>query len=96
MPVSNIQMNPEIANLNLQRQTGTAAPGFKDHFAEFVKEANQEMLTAEEMTKAFARGENNNIHETMLAAERANVAFKLVGSIRSRVLDAYQEVMRMM
>ncbi len=96
MPVTNIQLNPEIRNLNLHGQTQAAAPGFKDHLFEFVKEANQEMMHAEKMSQAFARGDNNNIHETMLAAERANIAFKLVGSIRSRVLEAYQQVMRMM
>ena len=53
------------------------------------------MASSEEIAASFAAGQQNNIHETLLAAERANIAFRLVGSIRNRMLEAYSEVMRM-
>ncbi len=40
-------------------------------------------------------GENKNIHETMLAVEKAEIAFKMMNQVRLRVIDAYKEVMKM-
>ena len=40
-------------------------------------------------------GENKNIHETLLAVEQAEIAFKTMNQIRTKVIDAYKEIMRM-
>ncbi|MBN2803648.1 MAG: flagellar hook-basal body complex protein FliE [Deltaproteobacteria bacterium] len=96
MPIGAIQAGMETASvINLTDKTANAAPGFSDQMMKFLKEANNEMAESENISKAFAAGENNNIHETMIAAEKALVAFKLVGSVRNRVMEAYSEVMRM-
>ncbi len=95
MPITNIVLSPETKALQANIPAGSAAPGFADQFSEFLTGVNGQMQKAEQSSKAFALGENNNIHETILAAERAVIAFKLVGTIRSRMLEAYQEVMRM-
>ncbi len=94
MPVINI-VSPETRALQTITPHKPAAPGFTDQFMEMLKDVNTEMYKAEEAKRAFAAGENNNIHETILAAERASIAFKLVGSIRAKMIEAYQDVMRM-
>ena len=70
-------------------------PDFGDHFSEFLSKANDVMKEAERIGDDFAAGKHNNIHETMLANERATITFKLVGSVRNRMMMAYQEVMNM-
>ena len=97
MPITNIPVSGEIPNIgNIRQPTETpAAAGFADHFKAYVKDVNAEMHQAERVAEDFAAGKTNNIHETILAAERASIAFKLVGSIRMKALEAYQEVMRM-
>jgi flagellar hook-basal body complex protein FliE len=40
-------------------------------------------------------GKAKNIHETMLAVERADMSLKLLMQVRNKLLDAYREVMRM-
>lgn len=70
-------------------------PNFGEHFSEFLSKANDVIKEAEFMGEEFAAGRQNNIHETMLATERAAITFKLVGSVRNRMLMAYQEVMNM-
>ncbi len=94
MPIAPIGI--ETASLvDLSESSKAAAPGFSQQMLEFLKEANTEMKTSETMSEDFAAGKNNNIHETMIAAEKALVAFRLVGSVRNRVMEAYNEVMRM-
>lgn len=96
MPVTNVGFNPEIGALNIAEQSKpTAAPGFSDYFLKMLSDVNTKMHEAEEVSKAFASGETNNLHETMLAVEQANIAFRLVGTVRNRALEAYQEIMRM-
>jgi flagellar hook-basal body complex protein FliE len=43
----------------------------------------------------LATGQNTNIHETMLAAEKADVALRLMVQVRNKIIEAYQEIMRM-
>ena len=45
--------------------------------------------------EVLVSGKSKNIHETMLAVEKAEIAFKTMNQIRTKVIDAYKEVMRM-
>ena len=42
--------------------------------------------------KRLASGESKNIHETMLAVEKADIAFKTMNQIRGKIIDAYKEI----
>ncbi|MBN2719285.1 MAG: flagellar hook-basal body complex protein FliE [Deltaproteobacteria bacterium] len=70
-------------------------PDLGDHFSDFLSKANNIMKESEQIGADFAAGKHNNIHDTMIAAERATITFKLVGAVRNRMLMAYQEVMNM-
>ena len=43
----------------------------------------------------FLSGETEELHSTVLAAQRAELAFELGLQVRNKILQAYQEVMRM-
>jgi flagellar hook-basal body complex protein FliE len=45
--------------------------------------------------KGFAIGEVTDIHEVTIAVEEAQIAFNLLLEIRNKLLETYQEVMRM-
>lgn len=40
-------------------------------------------------------GEAENTHDTMIAAEKADLSLRLTIQIRNKIIDAYTEVMRM-
>jgi flagellar hook-basal body complex protein FliE len=40
-------------------------------------------------------GEPIDLHEVMISAEEASVAFDLMMEIRNKLLEAYQEIQRM-
>ena len=79
----------------LLTETGLKKPDIGEHFSEFLSKANNVMKEAEKIEEGFASGKHNNIHETVLASERAAITFKLVSAVRNRMLTAYQEVMNM-
>ena len=52
-------------------------------------------MNAADIAEKFVLGEITDIHEVMIAAEEAGVALELVMEIRNKLIEAYQELMRM-
>jgi flagellar hook-basal body complex protein FliE len=44
---------------------------------------------------ALQGGQNVPLHQAVVAMEEANVSFQLMVEVRNRMLEAYQEIMRM-
>lgn len=49
---------------------------------------------ADGMVKSLAQGEITDVHQVMLAMNRADLSFRMMLEVRNKLLDAYQEVMR--
>jgi flagellar hook-basal body complex protein FliE len=50
---------------------------------------------ADSAVQQFLTGENDDLHTTVLATQRADLAFELGLQVRNKVVSAYQEVMKM-
>jgi flagellar hook-basal body complex protein FliE len=50
---------------------------------------------ADGMVKSMATGEITDVHQVMLAMNRADLSFRMMLEVRNKLLDAYQEVMRL-
>jgi flagellar hook-basal body complex protein FliE len=70
----------------------SASKGMLDGLVEGV-DAKQK--AAAESRRAFLAGESTNLHQTMIAGQEASVAFSLMVEMRNKVMEAYQELMRM-
>jgi len=44
---------------------------------------------------ALQSGQTVPLHQAVIAMEEANVSFQLMVEVRNRLLDSYQEIMRM-
>ena len=71
------------------------AAGFGDWFAAELSAVNTSLVSAEHGVQQLAVGEASNLHEVMIHLEEAKLSFQLLAQVRNRLLDAYQEVMRM-
>ena len=69
--------------------------GFPQVFKEMVNNTNELQHSAAAIAEQFALGEVTDIHDVMIAAEEAGVALELVMEIRNKLIEAYQELMRM-
>ncbi|MGD8386515.1 MAG: flagellar hook-basal body complex protein FliE [Desulfobacteraceae bacterium] len=76
-------------------QPSDERPSFQDTLTSFVKNVDAEIKQADRMTGEFAVGERQSLHEIMIATEKAGISFKLLMSVRNKLLEAYQEIMRM-
>jgi flagellar hook-basal body complex protein FliE len=82
---------------------GPAAPtpapaplsGFADLFVQEAAQVNSALLKAEAGVRQLAAGEAPSLHEVMIRLDEARVSFQLLAQVRNRLLESYQEVMRM-
>ncbi len=58
-------------------------------------ETNQLQKNAEKMSTDFALGKITNVHDVMIAQEKASIALQYTVKMKNAVLDAYNEIMRM-
>ena len=70
-------------------------PGFVDHLKATLRNTNDLQHGAKTAMEELSTGRNGNIHETLLSMSKAETSFKMVMQVRNKVLNAYQEVMRM-
>ncbi len=72
-----------------------AAPGFAHWVEQEVASLNTQLLKAEQGVQQLATGTAENLHDVMLQLEQARLAMQVAAQVRSRVVEAYQDVMRM-
>ena len=60
-----------------------------------VQEVNAKQNVATQALQDLQSGQNVSLHQTMIAMEEASVSFQLMVEVRNRLLESYQEIMRM-
>ena len=68
---------------------------FADYLQEQLGEVNELQTQADSSINALATGQSDDVHATMIAMQKADVSFRLLMAVRNKLLDAYDEVMRM-
>ena len=68
---------------------------FMDTLKTFYRNVDDQLKEADRISAEFAVGKRQDIHEIMVASEKANLSFRLLLEIRRKLLESYQEIMRM-
>ena len=83
---------PSVAQASKKQQSpGT---GFGEVLQKSIESVNKDMQEADELSRGLAAGEHGNIHETMIAIEKASISFRMMTRVQQKAIAAYQEVMR--
>lgn len=78
-----------------QDQGVAGGPDFGDLLKQALNEVNQASQTAEGEARNLMLGESADMHSAMLAVQKADLSFQMMMAVRSKLIDAYREVMRM-
>jgi len=88
---------PEVPGL--AEPAGAAAPAegasFADVLADSLKQVNSLQREADASIETLATGGATSLHDTMLAVQKADLSFRLMMQVRNKIVEAYQEVLRM-
>jgi flagellar hook-basal body complex protein FliE len=60
-----------------------------------LESLNNQLLSSQTATAQLAVGGPDNLHHTVMGMEQTRLSFELMLAVRNKVLDAYQELMRM-
>ncbi len=76
-------------------QDSTAGGSFQKMLTDAESTLNGLQADADSSINKLAAGQPVELHEAMLATEKASIAFQFAVQVRNKVIEAYQEVMRM-
>ena len=76
-------------------QQEAKGPDFVDLLKGAVQQVNATQHESADLQDSVARGESMNIHQAVITSEKAGLSFQLMMQVRNKMLDAYQEVLRM-
>jgi flagellar hook-basal body complex protein FliE len=95
LPSTGIQMPEELAGSSSIGAAQPASDTFSSMLGKMVSEVSAQQNVSAQAVSALQSGQNVPLHQAVIAMEEANISFQLMVEVRNRMLDAYQEIMRM-
>jgi|GWRWMinimDraft_6_1066014.scaffolds.fasta_scaffold102828_1 flagellar hook-basal body complex protein FliE len=68
---------------------------FGEMLGDLVQGVNAKQAASKDTVNALLAGQNVPLHQAMIAMEEASVSFQLMVEVRNKLLESYQELMRM-
>jgi flagellar hook-basal body complex protein FliE len=72
-----------------------SAPQFNSLLSNLVSDVSTKQAAASQATEGVLTGKNVSLHQAVIAMEEASISFQLMVEVRNKLLDSYQELMRM-
>lgn len=88
------QMKSIEQNIPTSKPDTKSGISFNDTLKQYINEANDLQVKADQDIQRMIAGEDIDAHEVMTAVEKANMSFEMVMEIRNKMLEAYREVMK--
>jgi flagellar hook-basal body complex protein FliE len=92
------QLSSANSDTPLQSSSAVSSTGganFQDMLGGLVNDVAQKQAAASGAVTGLLSGQNVSLHQAMISMEEANVSFQMMVEVRNRLLDSYQELMRM-
>jgi flagellar hook-basal body complex protein FliE len=88
------ELTSEFKPLNLNESSAPRRP-FETVLGGLVGEVNAKQSAASAAVNGLLSGQNVSLHQAVIAMEEASVSFQLMVEVRNKLLESYQELMRM-
>ena len=86
-------ISPAIPQISIP--SADAGGSFASMLGGFVGEVNDKQAAAGAAMQGLLAGQNVSLHQAMIAMEEASVSFQLMAEVRNKLVESYQELMRM-
>lgn len=88
-------INPGAAYGGGIGQAGKVQKSFSDQLQQAVQEVDALQTQRADMVDGMVSGQVTEVHDVMVAAQESQLAFELLLEVRNKLLESYQEIMRM-
>lgn len=78
-----------------QATQATGGGSFDNVLGRLVQDVNSKQVEAANTVKEMMAGGKVSLHQAMISMQEANVSFQLMVEVRNKLLESYQEIMRM-
>src|SRR3981189_1769537 len=95
MPFPISPIGPSIAFPTPPAAGAKKDAGFGSILQDAMGQVGQLNQAASKSVESFLSGEGDDLHKTIMSTQRAELAMELFLQVRNKVVQAYQEVMRM-
>lgn len=85
----------DVTRVENSQDSQTSDVSFKQIVKKAISEVNNLQKEADELAVKLATGDVEDVHRAMIAMQKAKLALDLTIQVRNKVIEAYQEVMRM-
>jgi flagellar hook-basal body complex protein FliE len=86
---------PELGGATALQAPQQASSSFGSILDSFVNEVDTKMEAGSAQQAQILSGESSNLHQAMISMQEASVAFSLMVEVRNKMVESYQELMRM-
>ena len=93
--ISNISQTYGAQAAKTTGPTASTAQKITSSFGEMFDQVNQDQLDADQNISEMVAGRNKDIAGTMVSMEKAETSLKMLMAVRSKMISAYEEMMRM-
>lgn len=94
-PVNTGVVGTSAMNPTVKPSTATQDGSFADTLKDAVGKVNELQQESDMKMQQLATGETTDIADVKIAAEKAEIALRLMTSVRNKMIDAYHEIMKM-
>ncbi len=84
-----------VATYGVGQTTGKPAQSFANQLQNAIQEVGNLQAGRDQMIEGMVSGEVTEVHDVMIAAKESQLAFELLLEVRNKLLEGYQEIMRM-
>jgi flagellar hook-basal body complex protein FliE len=94
-PISPASIRPAVLPETAVRPSGLAPDAFRNVLTEAVERVENYQQSANVAMQRFLTGEDEELHKVAIAAQQAELSLELFLQVKNKVVQAYQEIMRM-
>jgi flagellar hook-basal body complex protein FliE len=94
-PISAFEPISTVTKVEKTDLPANSGASFKDSMKDAIGKVSDLQNKADDLAVKLASGDLEDVHQAMLAMNKAKLAFDFTLTVRNKVLEAYQEVMRM-
>jgi flagellar hook-basal body complex protein FliE len=95
MLINSISMSKSFNKILDTQNKKENVGNFAAYFNEALQKTNNIIKEADTISNQFAAGQTDEIHKVIIAMEKADIALQFSMQIRNKILDAYNEIMRL-
>ncbi|NLN42432.1 MAG: flagellar hook-basal body complex protein FliE [Clostridiales bacterium] len=95
MRVDNLIQNTSLVFNSNKTQSLNQTYGFKDILKSLISQTQELRARDQNNNNLLATGQVDSLENVMIDMEKADIALQFTLQIRNKILDAYQEIMRM-